>query len=87
MNINDRIFVIVNKELRPDVKKHTILLDDTLQNDLGADSLDIVEIQMEIEYEFRISFNESETKKWHTSKFTIRDLITHVKSKLEDKKK
>ena len=38
----------------------------SLNNDLGADSLDIVEVAMMLEREFNVKFDESETEKIQT---------------------
>ena len=37
-----------------------------LNNDLGADSLDVVEVALMLEREFNVKFEESETKKIQT---------------------
>lgn len=37
-----------------------------LNNDLGADSLDVVEVALMLEREFNVKFDESETKKIQT---------------------
>jgi acyl carrier protein len=38
----------------------------SLTNDLGADSLDVVEVAMMLEREFNVKFEESETEKIQT---------------------
>ena len=38
----------------------------SLNNDLGADSLDVVEVALMLEREFNVKFEESETKKIQT---------------------
>ena len=38
----------------------------SLTNDLGADSLDVVEVAMMLEREFNVKFDESETEKIQT---------------------
>jgi acyl carrier protein len=58
-----RIRVIVAEKLSID--PNTITPQSTLQ-DLGADSLDMVEIIMNIEEEFGIQINDEEAEKLHT---------------------
>ena len=38
----------------------------SLKNDLGADSLDVVEVSLMLEEEFNVKFSESETEKIQT---------------------
>lgn len=49
-----------------------------LQDDLGFDSLDFVELVMEIENSFKIKITDSEYEKVQT----VSDIITLVQSKL-----
>lgn len=59
----DRIKVIIVEKLNVDAQ--AISPDSTLQ-DLGADSLDMVEIIMKIEEDFNIEINDEDAEKFHT---------------------
>ena len=60
--------------IHPDeLKDHT-----HLQNDLGADSLDAVEIVMELEEEFDVNISDSEVEKHQTVKAIIDGLAKVV---------
>ena len=45
-----------------------------LRNDLGADDLDIVEITMELEYQYDLIISDSDMDKF----YTIEDLIMYI---------
>lgn len=45
------------------------------QNDLGVDSLDLIELRMEIENKFGIAITDEDAEKLHT----VGNLIDHVK--------
>jgi acyl carrier protein len=49
-----------------------------LQDDLGIDSLDIIELKMEIENKFSITFSEEEAEKMHTVGSIIRCVQTKM---------
>jgi acyl carrier protein len=66
-----RISAIVAEKLTIDPA--TITPNSTLQ-DLGADSLDMVEIIMQLEEEFGIQINDEEAEKLHT----MNDVIDYV---------
>ena len=51
----------------------------SLTNDLGADSLDIVEVAMMLEREFNVKFDESETEKIQTVNDLYELIETHTK--------
>src|SRR5579863_490343 len=55
---------------------HSIHEDATFEDDLGIDSLDFVEIIMEIEKKFKIKISDEESEKLRTVKSIIR-LIKH----------
>lgn len=52
--------------------------DSSLFNDLGADSLDVVEIIMEIEKQFNVSIDD----KWFDKPLTVNDLYTALENSL-----
>ncbi len=72
MNIFDKVKEIIVKELN--VSEEKVTLDASLKDDLGADSLDAVEIVMSIEDEFGIEINNDQAE----SISTIADLVAYI---------
>jgi acyl carrier protein len=66
-----KINSIIAEKLNMDV--HSINAQSTLQ-DLGADSLDMVDIIMKIEEEFGIEINDEDAEKLHN----VQDVINYV---------
>ena len=62
--INDRVTNIISNQL--DVEKDKVKLETNFINDLGADSLDIVELVMELEEEFDMSIPDEDAEKIRT---------------------
>ena len=62
--VQDRVIDIVAEQLGVDKEKVTP--DTSFVNDLGADSLDTVELVMELEEEFDISIPDEEAEKIQT---------------------
>lgn len=60
---------------------NAINLDDRLDRDLGADSIDIVELIMFIERHYGIELPEHETGKIKT----VRDIVNHVYNAINQK--
>ncbi|MFC4322587.1 acyl carrier protein [Litchfieldia salsa] len=52
----------------------------SFKDDLGADSLDVVELVMEIEDEFDIEIDDEEAEKF----ITVGDVVTYVQSALTE---
>ena len=48
------------------LNEEEITPDKNLTNDLGADSLDVVELSMELEREFNLKFEDADTEKIQT---------------------
>ena len=67
----DKITAIIADKLHIDVT--TVHPQSTLQ-DLGADSLDMVDIVMKVEEEFGIEINDEDAEKLHT----VQDFINYV---------
>ena len=63
-SIQDKIRSIIASKLGLDESE--ITPDKNLSNDLGADSLDVVELSMELEREFNLKFEDSDTEKIQT---------------------
>lgn len=73
MNISEKeIIAVLADALCKDPEE--ISLHDRLQEDLGADSLDAVEVVMEIEEKFKIEISDSQAE----SIKTVNDLINEV---------
>ena len=70
------IFEKVQKALAEqfEVSPDTITLDTNLVDDLGADSLDVVELIMSIEYEFGVSISDEEA----ANLVTVQRIVDYV---------
>ena len=62
--LQDKVKSIIASKLGLDESE--ITPDKNLANDLGADSLDVVELSMELEREFNLKFEDSDTEKIQT---------------------
>jgi acyl carrier protein len=60
------------------IDRATVTLGSTMQ-DLGADSLDMVEIVMKIEEEFNIQVNDADAEKLQT----MRDVVEYIQTQLK----
>ena len=79
--VADRIIEIVAEKM--DKPKSEITPEKSFVNDLGADSLDTVELMMDIEDEFDLSIPEEEAQKI----VTIGDAIKYVEEHAGNKSK
>jgi acyl carrier protein len=77
MGLEDRVSAIVVEQLG--VSKEELAPEASFIDDLGADSLDIVELVMAMEEEFDIEIPDDDAEKIQT----IEDVITYVKAKIE----
>lgn len=59
--IQDKVRSIIASKLS--IEESEITPEKSLVNDLGADSLDVVELSMELEREFNLKFEDSDTEK------------------------
>lgn len=62
--IQDKVRSIIASKLG--LNETEITPEKNLSNDLGADSLDVVELSMELEREFNLKFEDSDTEKIQT---------------------
>lgn len=76
-DIAERVKSIIVDKLGVDPKEVT--LEASFTNDLGADSLDQVELIMEFEKEFSISIPDEAAEKIHTVGDAVSYLTEHVK--------
>jgi len=75
--LEDRVADIIVEQLQ--VSKDEIVPEASFVDDLGADSLDIVELVMAMEEEFDVEIPDEDAEKIQT----IGDAITYLKEKLE----
>ena len=72
MSVFEKVRNIIVKELKVDAEKVT--LEASLKDDLGADSLDAVEIVMDIEDEFDIEIDDTKID----AVATVGDLVAYI---------
>lgn len=77
MSVFDKVKEIIVKELKIEADKVT--LDAKLKEDLGADSLDAVEIVMDIEDEFDLEIDDSAAE----SVTTVGDLVKAIEQNVK----
>lgn len=75
MTLEEKVIKLVMEQL--DVTKEQCLLEASFIDDLGADSLDIVELLMEMEESFGVEIADEELEKIRT----IKDVIDFLKQK------
>ena len=75
MTLEEKVINIIVEQL--DVTKEECVLEASFIDDLGADSLDIVELLMEMEEAFGIEIADEELEKI----VTIKDVIDFLKDK------
>jgi acyl carrier protein len=75
MTLEEKVIKIVMEQL--DVTKEECVLEASFIDDLGADSLDIVELLMEMEEAFDIEIADEELEKIAT----IKDVVDFLKQK------
>ena len=77
--IEEKVIQIVSEQMSVD--KSEISRDTSFVNDLNADSLDTVELVMELEDEFDLSIPDEEAEKLRT----VGEAIDYIKNYLEGK--
>jgi len=77
-NIFKRVQNIIQKTLEVDEK--LITLEASLQTDLQADSLDIVELVMAIEEEFALEIEDDESQNINT----VKDIVNYIENNEAD---
>ncbi len=75
--VADRVTAIIIDQLG--VEKQTLVPEANLLDDLGADSLDVVELVMALEEEFGIEVPDDDVENIRT----IHDVVTYVEGKTE----
>lgn len=76
MDLEERVKKIVQEQLQVEPEK--ITLDASFVDDLGADSLDIVELVMAFEEEFGMEISDEEAERIQTVGDAIQYIKAHV---------
>ncbi len=76
MELFDRVRKIICREL--DVEEDEVRMDASFVDDLGADSLDTVELVMALEEEFSIEIPDGDAEKITT----VQSVIDYIKEKM-----
>ena len=72
MSIEDKVKKIIAEKLSVDLEE--VVLDASFVDDLGADSLDLVELIMTMEEEFDIDISDEDAEKLET----VKDAIDYI---------
>ncbi|MBR0176829.1 MAG: acyl carrier protein [Bacteroidales bacterium] len=75
--IQDKVRALISSKLK--VSENEITPDKNFFNDLGADSLDFVELSMLLEREFNVKFTEAETANVKTVGDLLELIEKHIK--------
>jgi acyl carrier protein len=75
MSVQDKVIKIVSEKL--DVDKDEVVPKASLVDDLGADSLDLVELVMTMEEEFDIEISDEDAE----TLLTIQDAINYIEAR------
>lgn len=78
MSVEDKTKTVFQKVL--DIKPEEINQDDKLEDGLGIDSTEMVEIAVALKKEFGVNLGDNELKKTHT----FREIVDILKSKGAD---
>jgi len=78
MSLEERVKNLVISQLGVDAEKVTT--DSSFIDDLGADSLDTVELVMAFEEEFDMEISDEEAQKLRT----VGDVVTYLKDKVSE---
>ena len=77
MAVIDDVIGVVSRTLK-DVDESKVNMDTSFEQDLGADSLDLVELIMELEEEFGLEIPDEEAEKLAT----VGDAVKYIESNL-----
>ncbi len=75
-DVQERVTKIIVDRLG--VEESKVTPEATFKDDLGADSLDVVELVMELEDEFGLQFSDEDSEKI----VTVGDAVKYIESKL-----
>jgi acyl carrier protein len=79
MTTFERIKMVVSEKCNFNVDLSEITEEAYLNRDLGLDSLDVVELAMEVEREFDLIVSDIEVESW----LTVEDILKTVETKLK----
>ena len=79
MSIEERVIQVVAEQLG--IKENEVKFESRFVEDLGADSLDTVELIMSLEDEFSIEISDSEAD----NAKTVKEVVDYIENKLEKK--
>ena len=77
MSIEERVIQVVAEQLG--IKENEVKFESRFVEDLGADSLDTVELIMSLEDEFSIEISDNDAEKAKT----VKDVADYIENKLE----
>ncbi|MCH5584965.1 acyl carrier protein [Shimazuella sp. AN120528] len=72
----ERVTQIIVERL--DVEADEVTLEASIKEDLGADSLDVVDLIMELEDEFNLTIEEEDAEKINT----VGDIVNYISAKV-----
>ncbi len=78
MDLAERVYAIVSEQLG--VEKESLVPEANLLDDLGADSLDVVELVMAIEEEFAIEVPDADAENIRT----LGDITSYIEARVEN---
>ncbi len=76
--MKERLFELISMNLG--VGTDQIKMESEFMNDLGADSLDIIELVMQLEEDFNVEIPDHETEKM----FTVANVYNYLKANVND---
>ena len=78
MDLAERVYALVGEQLG--VEKESLVPEANLLDDLGADSLDVVELVMAIEEEFAIEVPDADAENIRT----LGDITSYIEARVEN---
>ena len=76
---------ITEKVISPIDSKVSVSLEDNFRNDLGGDSLDMVQVVMDIEHRLDISVSDAECECLTTDGTTVKDIVDLMEKRYKEK--
>jgi acyl carrier protein len=80
MDVEKQVLTIIARNFKKDISE--ISVETKLMSELGADSLDMIELMLDIEDEFKIDFEDKRAENIHS----IQDAISEIKKLLSTPK-